>query len=349
MKRFINPLAVVLLAWVVAACADNRASEMQVDKNIVAVRLDTVRSERVARPVRTSGLVASETEGTLSFKTGGIVSVLYVKGGDRVKQGQLLASLNLTEIQAQVVQAKNGLEKATRDLERFRGLLADSAATLEQYQNINTVYENARETYRIATYNLENSQIRAGFDGVVLRKWVNEGEMVGGGSPVFTLSARGPAQWVLKAGVSDKDWARLNIGDTARVSFDHLPDNQIAATLVRLAQGADPANGTYQAELRLAADKEQLLANGLVGSVVIYPSKTRQVELVPIESIIEGNGSQAFVYVPDKGNKVKKLPVKVAYFEGEHVAISSGLESTKLVVSAGSAYLNEESAIMVIR
>jgi membrane fusion protein, multidrug efflux system len=349
MRKFITPTIIVLSAWVLTACTQNKASEMQVDKNVVAVRLDSVKTETVAKPVRTSGLVASETESTLSFKTGGIVQRMYVKAGDAVKKGQLLASLNLTEIEAQVVQAKNGLEKATRDLERFKGLLADSAATLEQFQNITTLYENAKESYRIATYNLTNSQIRAGFDGVVLKKWVNEGEMVSGGNPVFSLSARNQETWIIKAGVADKDWARLNIGDKAAVRFDHLGDEVTAAEVVRLAQGADPMNGTYQTELQLDVKPGQLLANGLVGSVTIFPSKTRQVNLIPIEAIVEGNGSQAFVYVPEKGNTVKKQSVNVAYFTEKNVAISSGLENTKQVVSAGSAYLNEQSTIMVIQ
>ncbi len=349
MKTFFNSAIVILTMWVLAACTQNKASEIQIDKNVVAVRLDSVKSERVAKPVRTSGLVSSATEGTLAFKTGGIVRKTYVKTGDRVKNGQLLASLNLTEIEAQVVQAKNGLEKATRDLERFKSLLADSAATLEQFQNITTVYENAKESFHIATYNLTNSQIKAAYDGVVLKKWVNEGEMVGSGNPVFTLSARSESAWLLKAGLADRDWARLNIGDKATVQFDHLADQLIEATVVRLAQGADPLNGTYQAELQLEVNKDQLLANGLVGSVVIFPSKTRQVNLIPIESIVEGNGSQAFVYLPGARNTVKKQKVNVAYFTDKEVAISSGLENTLLVVSAGSAYLNEESTIMVIQ
>lgn len=338
----------LLFAALSAACTQNKASEMQIDKSLVAVRLDSVKQARFAKPVRTSGLVSSETEGTLSFKTGGIILKARVKAGDAVKKGQILASLNLTEIEAQVVQARNALEKASRDLKRFEQLYQDSAATLEQLQNITTLHENAQETYRIASYNLANSQIKAGYDGVVLKKWVNEGEMVSAGNPVYTISARNHAAWVLKAGVSDRDWARLNAGDSAKVWFDHL-EYPVPGKIVRLAQGADPMNGTYQVELELEVKNGTLLANGLVGSIEIYPSKVSQVSIIPIESIVEGNGSDAYVYLPEADNTVKKHAVKVAYFTGESVAISTGLENVPLVVSAGSAYLNEESTIMIIR
>ena len=321
---------------------------MEIDKNLVAVRLDSVKSESVAKPVHTSGLISSETESTLSFKTGGIIQKTYVKTGDPVKQGQLLASLNLTEIEGQVVQAKNGLEKASRDLKRFEQLYKDSAATLEQLQNITTLHRNAQESYNIASYNLTNSEIRAAYDGVVLKKWVNEGEMIGAGNPVFSLSSRSQSAWILKAGLSDRDWARVNTCDSASVHFDHLPE-PISARVVRIAQGADPMNGTYQAELELDADSNIRLANGLVGSVRIFPSKTAQVKIIPIESIVEGNGSDAFVYLPVANNTVRKQAVKVAYFTGENVAVAGGLENVPLVVSAGSAYLNAGSTIMVVK
>lgn len=349
MNKLFTPIITMLVAMALAACTQNKASEMLVDKSMVAVRLDSVRSEKVAKPVHTSGLLSSETESTLSFKTGGIILKTFVETGDLVRQGQVLATLNLTETQAQVMQAKNGMEKAARDLERFKSLLADSAATLEQVQNMTTLYENASESFRIASYNLANSQIRTTFNGVVLKKWANEGEMVSSGKPVFTVSARGGSAWVLKAGLSDKDWARLSINDQAEVHFDHLPGATIKASIVRMAQGADPMNGTYQAELELEVGSGLPLANGMVGSVAIFPSKTRQLDIVPIGSIIEGNGKLAFVYVPQQGNTVKKQPVTVAYFTESEVAISSGLENTRLVVSAGSAYLNEASTIMVVQ
>ena len=348
MRNIINIIVISLVALVFAACTQNKASVMQVDKNLVAVRLDSVKSQMVAKPVHTSGLIASETESTLSFKTGGIVRETHVKTGDPVKQGQLLASLNLTEIEGQVVLAKNGLEKASRDLKRFEQLYKDSAATLEQLQNITTLHQNAQESYNISVYNLTNSQIRAAYDGVVLKKWVNEGEMIGAGNPVFSLSSRSQSAWILKAGLSDRDWARVNTGDSASVRFDHLLQ-PIRARVIRIAQGADPLNGTYQAELELQADRDIMFANGLVGSVEIFPSKKAQVNMIPIESIVEGNGSDAFVYLPIANNMVKKQAVKVAYFTGESVAVASGLENIPLVVSAGSAYLNAESTIMVVK
>ena len=87
------------------------------------------------------GIITSESEAKPAFKTGGVINRTYVKEGDFVKKGQLLATLIMSEIDAQVRQAEEGFQKAERDLARVKNLYADSVATLEQFQNAGTANE----------------------------------------------------------------------------------------------------------------------------------------------------------------------------------------------------------------
>ena len=136
----IYPLLFVLSASLFLACSSKSESpqekvaprEMQ---NYSLVKLAPVLEDSAAEKIRSIGVVITKTEAKPSFKTGGIVDKTYFKEGDQVKAGQLLATLILDEIDAQVQQAKEGLRKAERDLERAQNLHADSVATLEQVQN----------------------------------------------------------------------------------------------------------------------------------------------------------------------------------------------------------------------
>ncbi|MGY0039503.1 biotin/lipoyl-binding protein [Pedobacter sp. NJ-S-72] len=76
--------------------------------------------------IAVSGQFTTDDEVLLSFKTGGIINSLLVKEGDAVKKGQLLATLNLTEINAQVQQTQLSYEKAKRDYQRTKNLYSDS-------------------------------------------------------------------------------------------------------------------------------------------------------------------------------------------------------------------------------
>ncbi len=108
-------LIIMIAAFAVARC--NQKTEAKtataVSDNAIAVKLQPVTDTSFAPVLRYSGTIASTTEATLSFKTGGIISRIYVKEGDHVVKGQVLATLDLTEINAQVQQAAQECREGT--------------------------------------------------------------------------------------------------------------------------------------------------------------------------------------------------------------------------------------------
>ncbi|MBC8082541.1 MAG: efflux RND transporter periplasmic adaptor subunit [Hymenobacter sp.] len=318
----------------------------------VPVTLAPVRRQVMAQPVTASGQLSSETEARLSFKTGGIVRRILVKEGDFVVRGQLLAALDLTEISAQVAQTEQGQTKAKRDLDRFGRLLADSAAPREAVENLRTAYAVAQEQARIARFNQQYSEIRAPVAGRVVRKLLNEGELAAPGTPVLFMNATAGATWVLKAGVADKDWARLQVGDAATVRLDAYPDQDFTGQVSRLAQGADPATGTWQVEIRLRPRATARLATGLFARATLRPRQQAAYHVIPAGAVVDGEGEAAFVFVPAGSGpggttKVQKMPIRVAFLQGADVYVSRGLDSLSHVVERGAGFLTEYSTISV--
>jgi multidrug efflux pump subunit AcrA (membrane-fusion protein) len=137
MKRIFFPLTFLLvtaMAVVLTSCGGG-SQAAQVTDDAIAVKVQPVTTTRYAPVLKYSGTMASTAEARLSFKIGGIVSKIYVKEGDHVVRGQLLATLDLTEINAQVQQASQGVDKVQRDVNRVKNLYNDTVATLEQVQN----------------------------------------------------------------------------------------------------------------------------------------------------------------------------------------------------------------------
>ncbi|MBK8884570.1 MAG: biotin/lipoyl-binding protein [Bacteroidales bacterium] len=112
----------------------------------------------VTGSVQSSGQFTTDDETMLSFKTGGIVDRIYVKEGDKIRKGQLLATLDLTEISSQVNQSQIAYEKAARDYNRIENLQKDSVASLEQLQNSKTGLELAKQQLAAAKFNLQYSK-----------------------------------------------------------------------------------------------------------------------------------------------------------------------------------------------
>ena len=344
-------VALIGLFCLLGGCGEKSAANnaaAPAEEEYIPVRTAAVQQRTIALPIHASGILSSSAEQRLSFKIGGVIRKIYVDEGDVVRAGQLLAILDKTEIDAQVAQAQQGLAKAERDLNRVDGLYKDSSATLELLQNATTGRDIAKETARIAQFNQQYAEIRATRSGKIIKKLMNEGEITGPGTPVFVLFETGKDDWVVKINVSDRDWARLNLGMAAKVTMDAYENTVFTGKVTDLAPAADPASGLYTVEIRITPQGKRF-APGLFAQVDITPSQSRPYTIVPIESIVEGNGKSAFVYAlqPD-GTSVRKVPVQIAFMEGSQVVISGGLEQVQEVVTAGAPYLTEKKKVKKI-
>ncbi|MBS1950670.1 MAG: putative Co/Zn/Cd efflux system membrane fusion protein [Cytophagales bacterium] len=317
------------------------------DESAIAVQVAPVKYVEYSLPVISSGLISTETESKLSFKVSGIISRIFVKEGESVSKGQLLASLDLTEVNAQVSQAKNNLIKAQRDLDRGKRLLKDSAATQEQIQNLQTAYQVANDSYRIAVFNQQFSTIHANQSGKIIRKFLNAGELVMAGSPVLILNSAAQNEWIVKIGLPDVDWVRVKKEDRATITTDAYPNEPIEGELNVINEGADPVTGLYQAEVKIIPGNKKL-ASGLFAKVEIMPSAKKKLMTIPVEAVVEGQGQHAFVFVVnDDQTSVRKVPIVIAHLENKLAYISQGLDSIHEVVAGGSGFLTENSSVKI--
>ena len=263
MRNFLFPTLLLL-----AACSAKDPADGSATSDAIPVSVMQVKASHSAASVNVPGLFTTDDETALSFLSGGIVRSVLVKEGEPVKAGQLLATLEPTNIDAQVQQAQLGFEKAERDMQRAEALYKDSVISLETVQNARTGLAVSKEQLTAAQYSRRHAEIRASGAGFVLRKFVNEGQLVGAGSPVLMVNGAGKGQWLLKAGVSDKDWALVNKGDSATVHADAFPGKPMRAVVSSKSAGADQRSGAFQVELRIV-DPSKDLASGLYGKVTL--------------------------------------------------------------------------------
>lgn len=340
-------LALLSALGVLQACSS--AEEIKAPAGeVIPVKVQVLERQSLSAEVPVSGRFTTDDEVLLSFKTGGVIKNIAVNEGDYVRAGQVLATLEMTEIDALVEQASLAQEKASRDFERVSRLYKDSVATREQWENAQTGLKVANEQLRAAKFNDRYSVIRASEDGYVLMKMAAEGQLVGPGVPVLQLNGAGKGKWMLKAGVSDRDWRLIHVGDKAVVSTDADPDRSLTATVTRKSESVDPYSGTFTVFLTVDAGAEGL-ASGLFGKGMVKASGKMDVFAVPYESLMDGDKQQGYVFVTEDDKTARKMAVKIAGFREGEVLINAGLqEGMKLIVS-GSAYLDDSVRIQINR
>lgn len=346
MKNLIAYFLLGITLLILASCGSPEVTKAAVPTDIIPVKIIPVEKSEYQSAVIASGQFTTEEEMVLSFKTGGIISNVFVREGDRVKRGQILATLDLTEISAQVKQAQLALEKAQRDFKRAENLYRDSVATLEQLQNAKTGLELYQQQYNSAQFNLTYSEIRAVQDGIVLRKLASAGQLTGPGTPVLRLNNAGSDNWILKAGVSDREWARIQLNDKAIVESDAF-DKKLEGKVSAKSEGADPVTGSFTVEIKLDQKQVKNIAAGMFGKTTIQTASQTNIWKIPYDALLDGNGNKGFVFVTNDEKTATKVPVTIASLGKNELLISEGLENSKALIITGSAYLTNGSKISV--
>lgn len=345
-----RPTLTILIAIAFSSCKKNyntaETASAPVKKQVKVVKLE-VSNEPL--PITASGVLASEQEVTFSFKIGGIIDQLRFEKGATVRKGQVLAMLDLVEINAQVVQAQNGFDKAERDLQRVENLHRDTVATLEQVQDSRTAYEVAKASLDIAKFNLRYAKIISPIDGKVLKKMAEKGELVGPGQPIYEVGSTGAkGTQIIKIGMADKQIVRVKPTDEAIVTFNAFPGRIYPAKITEIAEEANPFTGTFDIQLTLDGFYPEL-KNGFVGYVEIFPSSTSSYYKIPMTALIEGDGKKASVFTSKDKQTVRKQQVQVQEIKGDFFTISSQqLTANEWLVLDGGAYLSDQDSIMII-
>ena len=347
MKYITIIIAITALCFI--ACKNevavtNDASE-RTDINSVYIKTVPIENVVESSQLTALGIIYSESEAKPSFKTGGVIAKTFVKEGDMVRQGQLLATLLMDEINAQVQQAEEGLIKTERDMNRLKNLFADSVATLEQYQNTKTAYEVAKRNVEIARFNKNYSEVRSPISGKVIKHIMRTGEVVGPGTPIFAIMGVGNKDWVIKAGLTDRDWARVSNGDKVDIQLDAYPGQTFGGTITNKTSVGGNASGTFDVEIRFKNQPKNLAA-GLTTKLAISAKQKDSYVVIPLESLVRSNGNRGTAFTVENG-KAKKLELTIAKLLGEKVSISGGLEGVKEIVTTGAMYLEDGDKVIV--
>ena len=319
------------------------------EADVIPVKVSAVSALGLSQKINATGLVKTENEAKYSFKIGGVISRVFVEEGQFFRKGQLLAALNTTEISAGLMQTSLNVDKAQRDYQRAVNLYKDSVYTLEQLQNTKTALDIAQKGKEAVAFNERYSKIYAAADGFVSQKIASEGEVVAPGMPVLAINeTQRNSNYLLRIGVTDREWSAINIGQAATVTLDGFADKRIDAVVFRKSQAADPALGSFQVELKLKLTDIKP-AVGMFGKAEITTNHEQQVNVVPYGSLVEADGDKAFVFTPAANNKVKKIPVTISRIDNQQVYLKDGLDGLGEIVISNTAYLSEKSTIKIIR
>lgn len=334
--------AILIPMLLVVACSDQVSSPNVPEAAPVRVAAPAASDPEAA--IRAIGRLEAAGEANLGFASGGVVAAVAVETGDRIRAGQVLARLDTAALDAGVMQSREQLAQARRDLARTESLAARQLVSTQQRDDARTKVKVADAALRSTAYSLRYGRIVAPGDGVVLTRLAEPGEVVSSGQPVLRISNQGDA-WILAVEVADRDAAGLASGATAMVAFDGAPARQFKASVQRIGGQAAAGTGAIRVELQVEAAPGEL-RSGLVGKARIRRGAAPGL-VVPASAVLDVREGKGWLMLAVDG-RAQRREVALGEVTGNTVAVTQGLSASDRVIVAGAAFLDDGATIREI-
>ncbi|MEO2128191.1 MAG: efflux RND transporter periplasmic adaptor subunit [Christiangramia sp.] len=348
-KTFITIIALVGVAVIFFLILQNNKSENERELSIVAeentqvaVSTASAQKESIGKTFTVNGTFQPDSRVQISAELGGQVEAIFVKEGDEVKAGQVVAKIAGDKINVNLSNAKANLDNAVSTLTRYEAAYETGGVTALQLDQARLQVENARSQYRSSQLNSGDTNVRAKISGTVNDKMVEVGTVVGAGTPIIEVVDISSLQ--LKVEVDEALVSRLNLQD----SVDVLPSVSKDALRGKITFIAPASNGAlkFPVEITIDNSKENLRA-GMYATAVFNRDDSDSVLTIPRNAFV-GSVSDNQVFIVKEGKAyLKKIRVGENY--GDKVAITGGLNEGDIVVTSGQINLTDSTAVEIIR
>lgn len=307
----------------------------------VDVRVKVMKPESVDSRFSTIGSLLPNEEVELRPEAAGKVTSILFSEGSYVRKGTLLVKLNDAELQAQKRKAEVRLVLARDKEKRAKQLLEKNGIAKEEYDTILAEVDLIQADVDFYQAQIEKTEIKAPFDGVVGLKSISVGSYVTTSTPIATFSDRSIIK--IDFSVPQQLASKLKVGD--RVMFSRSESaEELYASIYAVEPRIDEATRT----LRFRARAERGALADLPGSFVTVSLGSRKFEnvlMVPSEAVLpDATGEKVFVY---KNGSAEITPIKIGLRTVAAVEVLSGVAANDTVIVSGVIQLRPKAKVAI--
>ena len=291
-----------------------------------------------------SGNLAVADEANLAFGSGGRVEKIFVKEGDKVSKGGVLAKLDtgdlelaLAQTKVSLVQAEIARDEADYHLDQLAGYALDHWIKIAEMQleTAELQLEAARQAVAQAQKQLDEATITAPFDGLVADIYVKEGNIIPSPTmaPKIAVYLIDPNRMELSAQLDEIDVAEVKLGQRAVISVDALPDKQLegAVTLVSSVPNIEAGLVQYEVKISLDVPQDLDLKIGMSATADITIQQRSNVLLIPERAIERDSQGKPMVWIKIN-EQTQERSVVIGISDGLQTEVLNGLSEGEIVM-----------------
>jgi len=309
------------------------------DNAIIPVKITDVISDSFNTAFTVNGTTSPTREVKIASEVQGKLVGLYIKNGDVVRKGQVIAQLDAGVFFAQLSSIASSLAKAQLDINRYTHLIELGGATPMQLESVKLQYASLLAQKKEIGQQIAHMQILSPFSGKIENVTVETGSFVSYGTVLAQLIDNSALK--INVYLSEQEAFKVSTGQSVAVNSVVLAQPQ-TAHISMISDKAD-ASGKFLTEISLPNNGKEKLKAGILADVTFATGVAETGLSIPVSALVAGT-KQATVYVVN-GNKVQQRTIKTGLVTPVKVQVLDGLQAGEQVVVSGQ--LNLENGMTV--
>ncbi|MCC5861636.1 MAG: efflux RND transporter periplasmic adaptor subunit [Gammaproteobacteria bacterium] len=351
-QPIVSAALALLLALVLVGCNDTPSGPGSAPggrpqaRPALPVQAYAVERQDLSRSVVVSGTVEPLRSVRLAARTSGIITRLDVEEGDRVREGQRVALIDVREQRAELRRVRAALLEETANLERLEALAMRGQIDTASVERAASQLERTRAEVELWETRVAFGELEATLDGVVTERLAEPGEAVSQFQSLLTIADT--STLVVRFGFSELDVASLAPGMEVPVRIDALRGQPpLPGRVRRIMPATDGPSRLVTVEVELAPPAETVLRLGFLARAEVMVERRQGVLAVPLGSI--GVGAQgSHVMVIDDEQRLRRRPVVTGPSRGTWREILEGLAPGEVIVNANPTDFGEGQVVRVV-
>ena len=354
MKRGIITVVLIIvvigvIAWVLNGNKkknDEQTALVAQGSGAVSVRVAAVKKEAVDLDFTANGNFAPQQELNFLSENAGRVNAIYVKEGDRVKKGQVIARVDAEIINTDRETAQATLDNAIKDEARYASSFKTGGVTQQQLDQAKLATRNARLRLQSSARRVSDANIKSPINGIVNKKYIEVGAfLTAQGTQMFELVD--VSKLKLKVNVNESQVANLKVGNQVQIKSNVFPADNFSGKITFIAAKAD-ATLNFPIEIEVTNNHANTIKAGMYGTAVFkFPAQAPTIT-IPRGSFV-GSVSSNQIFVLENGNTAKIRKVIAGRTINDQVEIIEGLKEGETVIISGQINLVDGSPVAPIK
>lgn len=343
-KDIANGIILAIVAIVAMACKEKKSDKVFVQpcKTIIAQRCTLENKWYYV------GEVKAKTSTGIGFRVPGTVMKVYVREGDPVAKGQLLAELDPQDMQNSYDMARATLNQAEDAMRRVNIMHDEQSVSDIKYVEVQTKLEQARSMYAAAKKRLEDTKLYAPVAGVIGRRNIEVGENYGMLLSAFTILDL--SEVTVKIPVPEREIPKVKKGDEAKICVLALGDSTFFhARVGDIGVASDPLTHSYEVRLNVKNSQRKLM-EGMVCNVQLWPKSTQgqQGFILPVNAVKLNPDDDYYVWVVRDGQAYRQS-VDIGMYSKDGVIVYGGIRNGEHIIVEGQSKICEGQKIKETR